>query len=83
MTLDLYAAVSRLASSFAHFLIGLLKILIIGRLFLLFFVRYLRLEYMAYNESVESEGEESEKPGYESGSDGTCGNRLGGLLHGV
>ena len=75
-TIDLYAAVSSLAVSFAQFLIGSSKHNLLRRLFLSFFERHLRLLYSSSNESDDSDEEESDKLGSESGSTGMYGTQL-------
>ena len=62
---------------------GSRKPVLIRRLFFLFFVRSLSLQYSLYNESDKSNEEEYEKIGSGSGSAGTVRNILGGLLYGI
>ena len=64
-------------------MIGSSKLVLLLHLFLLFFARCICLSYSSSDESDESDEEESEKLGYESGSAGTFGTRLGGLSHGL
>ena len=69
--------------SYAHFLIGLRKHFLLWYLFLLYFLRHLRSEYLSSDESNESDKEESKFFWSESGLAGTLGTRLGGLLRDV
>ena len=78
MTFRLYAVVSCLGASFAHMLIGSLKLFLLRSFSLILSVCHLHLEYLSYDES-----DESDEPGSESGSDGTFHTRLVGLLSGV
>ena len=80
---DLHAAVITLFVSSAYFLIGSLKRFLIWSFFLLLFVHCLHLEYPSYDESYESDEEEYDKLGSESGSAGTFDTVFGGLLRGV
>ena len=82
MIFDLYAAVSSLAVSSAHFLIGSWKCVLLWCLFI-FLARSLCLEYSSSDESDESDKEESDKLGYEFRSAGTFSIILGVLLRGV
>ena len=83
MTFDLYVDVSSLDVSFAHFLTGLWKRVLLRSLFLFFFIRRLHLEYFSSDESDEFDEEEYDKLGSKSGSAGTFGTGLGGLFSGV
>ena len=76
-------AVSSLAVRFEHFLIGSLKRVLLWRFFLLFLIHSLNLEYSSSDELYESKEEESDELGSESGSAGTSGTILGGLLRGA
>ena len=82
-TFGLWPAVSSLVLSFAHLFIGSLKFILLWCFYLSFFIRCLPLEYLSYDQSDETDKEESDKLGCESGSAGTFVTVLGGLLHGV
>ena len=77
MNLDLYTAVSILAVSFVHILIGSKRFLP-PCLLLLFFVRHPSLEYSSSDESDNNDKEEPDEPESEYGSTGTFGSGLGG-----
>ena len=83
MTFDLYGALISLAVCFAQFLIGSLKRFLIWSLFLLLFLHFINLEYPSYDDSYESDEEQYDKLGSESGPGGTFGIVFGGLLRGV
>ena len=51
--------------------------------FYFIFVRHIHLEYSSSNDSGEFDKEEYDKLGHKSGSAGTFGTGLGGLLHGI
>ena len=80
MNLELYAILSRLDVSLAQCLIGLLLRLVLCRLLC---VCLICLEHAGYDESDETEEEESDKLGYIPGSFGTCGTGLCMLVGGV
>ena len=77
---DLYESISSLAVIFAQFLVGLWKRNLLWSLFLLFFIHCVHLEYSSSGGKDESYKEYSDKLGSESGSAGTFGTGLGGLL---
>ena len=79
MTFKLYAALSSLDISFAHFLIGSLKRFYSNILFF----RRPSLGYPESNDSDESNKEESDEIGSELGSIVMCGTSLGNLLRRV
>ena len=82
MTFDFYVAVNNLSVRFTHFLVGLLKHVLLWRLFLSFFAHHLCLEYSSSDDSDESNKEEFDELGYESRSTGTFSTGLSGLLCG-
>ena len=76
-------AVSIWSVIFVHFFIGSLKRVLLLSFFLLFFVRRSILQYLSSDELEESDKEESDELGSESGLSCTFGTGLGGLLHAV
>ena len=82
MTLELYSTLSSLAVRLVQLLIGSKKFLL-WRLFLLFFICHPHLFYSLSDELDDSDVEEYDNIGSESGSAGMLGTGLVGVLRGV
>ena len=84
MTFDFYAALIRLAVIFAHFFIGSPKRVLLWCLFCPFLhVIFVYSTRSLMIHTYDFDEEEYDKLRSESGSAGTFGTGLGGLLHGL